>query len=110
MSTDQTITSTGVAEASGYSESRWAPSRWVRSPRALAVGGIALAGAGLALGWEWLAAVGALPVLLSLLPCAAMCALGLCMGMGRESRNKQPPADRASKDNINPTVRPPEPR
>lgn len=35
--------------------------------------------AGLALGWDWLAAIGALPVLLALLPCAAMCALGLCM-------------------------------
>lgn len=107
MSTDQTIRSAGIAEASGRSESRWAPSRWVRSPRALAVGGIALAGASLALGWDWLAAVGALPVLLSLLPCAAMCALGLCMGKGRESCNK-PPADQASKDDIDPTVRPSE--
>jgi hypothetical protein len=35
--------------------------------------------AGVALGWNWLAAIGALPVLLALLPCAAMCALGLCM-------------------------------
>lgn len=35
--------------------------------------------AGVALGWDWLAAIGALPVLLALLPCAAMCALGLCM-------------------------------
>ncbi|HEX9811812.1 MAG TPA: hypothetical protein VGA88_06980 [Burkholderiales bacterium] len=35
--------------------------------------------AGVALGREWLAAIGALPILLSLLPCAAMCALGLCM-------------------------------
>jgi len=38
---------------------------------------VALAGVGL--GWDWLAAIGALPILLSLLPCAAMCALGLCM-------------------------------
>ena len=35
--------------------------------------------AGIALGWEWLAAAGALPVLLSVLPCAAMCVVGLCM-------------------------------
>jgi hypothetical protein len=35
--------------------------------------------AGAALNWNWLAAVGVAPLLLSLLPCAAMCALGLCM-------------------------------
>src|SRR3546814_16053864 len=44
---------------------------------------IALAGlivvAGGALNWSWLVAVGVAPLLLSVLPCAAMCALGLCM-------------------------------
>jgi hypothetical protein len=35
--------------------------------------------AGLAFNWSWLAAAGIAPVLLSLLPCVAMCALGLCM-------------------------------
>lgn len=41
---------------------------------------------GLALNWGWLMAVGIAPVLLTLLPCAAMCALGLCMNrMGRRS-------------------------
>lgn len=39
-------------------------------------------GAGLALNWNWLTAVGAAPILLSLAPCAAMCALGLCMRGG----------------------------
>jgi hypothetical protein len=34
------------------------------------------------LNWGWLTAVGAAPILLSLLPCAAMCALGLCMRGG----------------------------
>jgi hypothetical protein len=42
-----------------------------------------LAGVALTLGlvfkWNWLVAVGVAPVLLSLLPCAAMCALGFCM-------------------------------
>jgi hypothetical protein len=33
---------------------------------------------GLALNWGWLTAVGAAPVILSLAPCAIMCALGLC--------------------------------
>jgi hypothetical protein len=34
---------------------------------------------GLVLNWQWLVALGVAPLLLSLLPCAAMCALGLCM-------------------------------
>jgi hypothetical protein len=29
--------------------------------------------------WSWLVAIGAVPLLLSVAPCAAMCALGLCM-------------------------------
>src|SRR3546814_684934 len=35
--------------------------------------------AGAALNWSWLVAVGVAPLLLSVLPCLAMCALGLCM-------------------------------
>lgn len=35
--------------------------------------------AGMAFGWSWFAAVGIAPLLLAILPCAAMCALGLCM-------------------------------
>lgn len=34
---------------------------------------------GVALNWGWLAAIGVAPILLALLPCAVMCALGLCM-------------------------------
>src|SRR5687767_644812 len=36
-------------------------------------------GAGLALNWGWLTAIGIAPVLLALAPCAAMCAAGMCM-------------------------------
>ena len=36
-------------------------------------------GAGLVLNWSWLVAIGIAPLLLALAPCAAMCALGLCM-------------------------------
>ena len=43
----------------------------------LALGGAALL-AGAALNWNRLVLVGAAPILLKLLPCAAMCALGLC--------------------------------
>jgi hypothetical protein len=35
--------------------------------------------AGLAFNWSWMVAVGVAPLLLSVLPCVAMCALGLCM-------------------------------
>lgn len=33
----------------------------------------------LAFNWSWLAAAGIAPLILSVLPCVAMCALGLCM-------------------------------
>jgi hypothetical protein len=43
-------------------------------------------GAGLAFNWSWLVAAGVAPILLALAPCAAMCALGLCMSkMGGKS-------------------------
>jgi hypothetical protein len=34
---------------------------------------------GLALNWSWLVAAGIAPLLLAVLPCVVMCALGLCM-------------------------------
>lgn len=44
----------------------------------LVLAGLAIA-VGLALNWSWLAAAGIAPILISVLPCLAMCALGLCM-------------------------------
>ncbi len=38
--------------------------------------------ASLAWGWDWLKAVGIASLLVSLAPCALMCALGLCMRRG----------------------------
>src|SRR5690242_13617998 len=55
---------------------------WVANRYVLAVGGLALAGTGLGLGWDWLTAIGVAPLILSAAPCLVMCALGLCM-MGR---------------------------
>jgi len=40
---------------------------------------VLVVGAGLALNWSWLVAIGAAPLLLALAPCAVMCGLGLCM-------------------------------
>lgn len=35
-------------------------------------------GAGMALNWGWLVAAGIAPLILSVLPCLVMCALGVC--------------------------------
>lgn len=52
----------------------------------LALLAVAVVGAGLAFNWGWLVTVGIAPILLALAPCAAMCALGLCMSkMGGKS-------------------------
>lgn len=49
------------------------------------LGGIAVVG-GVILNWSWFVAIGLAPLLLALAPCAAMCALGLCMNkMGGKS-------------------------
>jgi hypothetical protein len=56
----------------------------------LAVAVLALV-AGAALNWGWLVALGIAPVLLSLLPCAVMCGVGVCcMKMMGGSGQKQP--------------------
>ena len=91
----------------------WTHAAWARigRGRALILLGLALAGAGVALNWSWLAAIGVAPVLLSLAPCAAMCALGLCMSKmagGKSCSNAQQPANTASqiaapKTDVNPT-------
>lgn len=46
--------------------------------------GIVVVAVGLYMKRDWLITAGVAPVLVGLLPCAAMCALGLCMG-GRKS-------------------------
>src|SRR5260370_35235996 len=69
---------------------------WVMSPRGLIVVALAIIGAGLALGWNWVVAAGLAPLLLSLAPCAAMCALGVCMmAKGNASCAKQGSAENA---------------
>lgn len=63
--------------------------------RGLLVLGAAAVGLGLYFSWGWLAAVGIAPVLLALAPCAAMCALGLCMrgGGGKSCSTDSKPVD-----------------
>jgi hypothetical protein len=49
---------------------------------------VAVLGAAAVLNWGWLAALGIGPLLLAVAPCAAMCALGLCMN--RKSGQETP--------------------
>jgi hypothetical protein len=56
----------------------------------IAAGALALV-LGAAFNWSWLVAVSAAPLILGVLPCAVMCALGLCMmGMNRSSAGAPP--------------------
>ncbi|RKF15336.1 hypothetical protein D6850_10985 [Roseovarius spongiae] len=60
--------------------------------RTLMLAGMAVTAGGMALNWDWLTAMGAAPLILSLAPCAAMCALGLCMRGGSGGCAKNDPA------------------
>lgn len=50
---------------------------------------IVVAAAGLALNWRWLVTAGLAPLLMVLLPCAAMCALSLRMNRREQGDNKK---------------------
>src|SRR5918992_2341416 len=52
---------------------------WLRGPRGLAALVVSAFVIGAVLNWSWLVAVGIAPLLLTVLPCAVMCGLGLCM-------------------------------
>lgn len=59
--------------------------------RGLIVLTVAALGAGAFFNWGWLVAAGIAPLLLALAPCAAMCALGLCMNKaGSKSCSDEP--------------------
>jgi hypothetical protein len=60
---------------------------WLHSRRALMIAAaVVLTVGGLALGWNWLVAVGVAPILIAALPCVIMCAVGLCaMNQGNKS-------------------------
>jgi hypothetical protein len=49
------------------------------SMRALPTIGISVLAIALWARWDWLAAAGLAPIILAMLPCAVMCALGVCM-------------------------------
>lgn len=61
--------------------------------RGLILTAMAVIGAGMALNWGWLTAIGAAPLILALAPCAVMCGLGLCiMGGSKSCGSKSDPA------------------
>lgn len=63
--------------------------------------------AGLTFNWSWLVAAGIAPILLSLLPCAVMCALGLCMArMGGRSCSTDTPEPPESREGAGETAAP----
>ena len=61
---------------------------YLSRPRTLIFLAIAAIAAGLAFNWSWLVAAGIAPLLLTLLPCAAMCALHLCKKPGDKGQCK----------------------
>ena len=64
---------------------------WISDWRVLGVAGLAVTGAGLGLGWNWLTAIGIAPIIVSTAPCLIMCALGVCMmGRSRQAPSGQP--------------------
>jgi len=71
----------------------------VKSRRGLVALAVLLVAFGLAFNWSWLVAVGAAPLILSVLPCVAMCGLGLCMaGHSHASAGAPTRSDRAASD------------
>lgn len=80
---------------------------WLRDRRVLIAIALAVVVGGAVLNWGWLVAIGVAPILLAALPCAAMCALGLCsMGKGNSSCGKNARSDEASERDDSLSVRP----
>lgn len=62
---------------------------------------------GLVLNWSWLVAAGIAPLLLGVLPCVAMCALGLCMNrMSVKSCSAGTDATKSATESAPPQVHP----
>jgi hypothetical protein len=61
--------------------------------------------AALVLNWSWLVAVGIAPLLVGVLPCLAMCALGLCANKMMGPSCSKETASRTSEEHATPRVR-----
>ncbi len=103
MKTSDTVT---TSETSLIQDMLYALRYWLRGPIAM-TGLVVVAVA--ALNWSWLAATGIAPILLAVLPCAAMCALGFCMNkVGGKSCSTQQdtPSDTTSSQTLRSRTRP----
>jgi hypothetical protein len=72
---------------------------WFRGRRGMIALAVVVLGTAAYFNWSWLVAAGIAPVLVALAPCAAMCALGLCMKGGAGSScgtEKNPAGDNAA--------------
>lgn len=91
MKTPGTSTTVPVSLVQGLVNAAWP---YVGGQRGLIVLAIGVVVGGLALNWSWLVAAGVAPILLAVLPCAAMCGLGLRMnkagGKSCSTGNKNP--------------------
>jgi hypothetical protein len=91
------ISETSKVQTGSLAQDIWRTARsYLSGRRALVLLAIAAGGAGVAFNWGWLVAAGIAPVLLSVLPCAVMCGLGLCahrmMGRSCAAQSNQTPA------------------
>ncbi len=69
---------TGAAAGAGQRGSWWSAHK-----RQVLIGlGLGVVVLGALLNWTWLGAVGVAPIILALLPCVAMCAIGVCAMRG----------------------------
>jgi len=69
----------------------------VRPRAVLVTAALAIVTIGLAMNWSALVAAGIAPLLISALPCAVMCALGLCMNrMGKSSCATEAPPQQSA--------------
>ncbi len=98
MQTSEIVEAPTTDSAPRWAFADWLP-RWLSGWRGLTILGLAVVSGGLALGWGWLTAIGLAPIILSLAPCAVMCAIGACaMSRGGSSCDKptaqtiEPPA------------------
>jgi len=71
--------------------------RGLRSWRGLVIATLVLTIAALAAEWSWLSAIGLAPLILSVAPCAVMCAIGAC-AMSRGSSSSQRPGNSVGTD------------
>ena len=91
-----------------FSQDLWSAARHYLGSHTgiIAMAAVAL-GAGAYFNWGWLVAAGIAPLLLTTLPCVAMCALGLCMKGGSKSPGDvaAPHGDAAGDVGQSPTLR-----